>query len=65
MPCCEMEVPPSVDLISLQFLLLKFYDYGKIDGGLEWDGLVEEGMGKGNEGGNNRKVCKIKGHNER
>lgn len=50
--CCEMEVPTSIDLISLQFLLLKFYDYGKIDGVLEWEGQVEKGMGKGNEGGN-------------
>lgn len=65
MSCCEMNVPPSIDLISLQFFLLKCYDYGKIDGGLEWEGLVEEGMGKGNEGENKRKACKIKSHNER
>lgn len=50
--CCEIEVPVSIDLISLQFLPLKLYVYRKIDGVLEWEGLVEKGMGKGNEGGN-------------
>lgn len=45
--CCEMEVPTSIDLISLQFLLLKFYDYGKIDGVLEWEGQVRKGWERG------------------
>lgn len=42
-----MEVPTSIDLISLQFLLLKFYDYGKIDGVLEWEGQVRKGWERG------------------
>ena len=57
---CEMEVPTSIDLISLQFLPLKFYDYRKIDGVLEWEGLVEKEMGKGDEGGNTERHVKLR-----